>query len=381
MERCAVVLDVGKTNVKLCAVDRAGSALGTLTTPNETLPGPPYPHFDVEGIFDWVREGLRTLSRDFAIRAIVPVAHGAAAALLAGDELALPVLDYEFEGVCELDAEYEPRARDFSNTFSPRLPAGLNLGRQLHWQERAFRAEIARVTCVLPYPQYWAFRLSGAKVSEVTSLGCHTDLWEPERGGFSRLARARGWDRFFPERVDAWTRIGSFAPGIAVVAGIHDSNASYLAHRAFRDPPFTVVSTGTWVVCLASGGELARLRPDLDTLANVDAFGAPVPCSRFLGGREYAELAAEDSASAALHCAQRTDHCLSLLDAKGDLVVEGSFAANRAYCSLLAALRPAQTTFVSGDATGTLRGGALLAFWPPEPGLAPPLARVLPPAR
>ena len=383
MEPCAVVLDVGKTNLKLCAVDRAGVALRTLTTPNVVRAGPPYPHFDVDGIFAWAVAGLRSLARDYAIEAIVPVAHGAAAALLAGDSLALPVLDYEFEGVGAFDADYEPAARDFSRTFSPRLAAGLNLGRQLFWLERAFPAEFARVTQLLPYPQYWAFRLSGAKVSEWTSLGCHTDLWEPERGSFSRLARARGWDALLPERASAWTRIGAF-DGIAVVAGIHDSNASYLAHRAFREDPFAVVSTGTWVVCMARGGDLARLRPDLDTLANVDAFGAPVPCSRFMGGRWFAT--ASDRRAATRRCVRETDRCLSLLGARGDLVIEGSFAANRDYCAGLAALRPTQPTFVSGDATGTLRGGALLAFWPPDPALAPrlepcpPADGVLPPA-
>ena len=384
VEPCAVVLDVGKTNLKLCAVDRAGNALRTLTRPNAVRSGPPYPHFDVDGILDWAVAGLRSLARELAIEAVVPVAHGAAAALLAGDELALPVLDYEFEGVGACDAEYEPLARDFARTFSPRLAAGLNLGRQLFWLERTFPGEFARVTHVLPYPQYWAFRLSGAKISEVTSLGCHTDLWEPERGAFSRLARARGWDALFPERASAWTRIGTHEPGIAVVAGIHDSNASYLAHRAFREDPFTVVSTGTWVVCMAHGGDLSRLRPDLDTLANVDAFGAPVPCSRFMGGREFAE--ASNRREATRRCALQTDRCLSLLDAKGDLVVEGSFAANRDYCALLASLRPGQPAYVSRDPTGTLRGAALLAFWPPAPALAPrlepctPLVGVLPPA-
>jgi hypothetical protein len=59
-------------------------------------------------------------SLPIAIDAIVP-GHGATAAS-SRDALALPVLDYEFDGVAEFDAAWR-LARDF-RTRSPRLPGG-----------------------------------------------------------------------------------------------------------------------------------------------------------------------------------------------------------------------------------------------------------------
>jgi L-fuculokinase len=50
----------------------------------------------------------------------------------------------------------------------------------------------------------------------------------------------------------------------------------------------------------------------------------------------------------------------------GDLIVEGSLAANPAYAALLAAFRPSQQVFAGSDAAGTARGAALLAQWPPR---------------
>lgn len=406
---CTVVLDVGKTSAKLCAVDASGKLIAEQRRANAVLPGPPYPHLDAEAIFDWAVEGLARIAADSEIGAIVPVAHGACAALLAGDALALPVLDYEFDGVSEVDGEYEPLARNFSATRSPRLPAGLNLGRQLFWLERRFPAEFASVTDILLWPQYWAWRLSGAKLAEVTSLGCHTDLWQPEAGAFSRLARERGWTGLFPKIVPAWQRTGR------VLAGIHDSNASYLVHRSSRgDAAFTVVSTGTWFVCMAHGAALERLDPARDMLANVDAHGDPMACARFMGGHEYAAIAGTEdlalrpsaldaeaviasralalpcfapqggpfrdragriegslastprarAALASLYLALVTDHCLDLLGARGDVIVEGRFATNLAYCSALAGLRAPQPVVASVDATGTIAGAALLAGWP-----------------
>ncbi len=300
----------------------------------------------------------------------MPVSHGAAAALLAGGALALPVLDYEFEGPATLGPHY-PRP-PFAETLSPSLPAGLNLGRQLCWQRQRHPEVWARVDRVLSYPQYWAWRLTGVAASELTSLGCHTDLWCPQRRAWSSLAGALEGERLFPPLRCAWDVLGPLLPelragtgideGCVVLAGIHDSNASFFAHRAVRDAPFTVLSTGTWLVAMAHGGSLEGLSEVRDTLANVDAFGAPVPTARFPGGREYAAIAEQHGdEQAALQCAQRTDQCLDWIGARGDVIVEGPFARNEAFARVLALLRPAQRVLRSRDETGTL-GGAF-ALW------------------
>ena len=65
----------------------------------------------------------RTPDRD-AIDTIVPVTHGCAAALLAGDALALPVLDYEHDGPDATGAAFDAAADPFALSFTPRLPLG-----------------------------------------------------------------------------------------------------------------------------------------------------------------------------------------------------------------------------------------------------------------
>ena len=44
----------------------------------------------------------------------------------------------------------------------------------------------------MTYPQYWVSRLTGTVASDVTSLGCHTDLWAPGAGDFSSLVDRLG---------------------------------------------------------------------------------------------------------------------------------------------------------------------------------------------
>ena len=64
MTRIAVI-DIGKTNAKLALVDGATlSEIDVVTRPNTVLPGPPWPHFDLDGHWDFFLHHLA----DFHIR-------------------------------------------------------------------------------------------------------------------------------------------------------------------------------------------------------------------------------------------------------------------------------------------------------------------------
>jgi sugar (pentulose or hexulose) kinase len=226
----------------------------------------------------------------------------------------------------------------------------------------------------------------------------------------------------------AFDALGPVLPGIAreiglsapvpVYCGIHDSNASLLPHLVSREAPFAVVSTGTWVVNFGVGGDLDHLDPKRDALANVDAYGRAVPSSRFMGGREFEILSAEigpvaqeeakaavapaieksvmllpnvapgsgpfpgktsrwlgaENASPAerlaavcLYLSLMTEACLGLIGAKGPIIVEGPFALNGTYLTLLAALTGRDVTALPGS-TGTSQGAALLAGIKPVHG-------------
>jgi sugar (pentulose or hexulose) kinase len=431
------VLDIGKTNVKLATFAGDGALLWERSTPNRVAPGPPYPHADVEAIWTFVIEALAEANRAKEISAIVATTHACTGAFVDDSRLLLPVMDYEFAGVEEIEPLYAPLRPPFSESFSPKLPAGLNLGRQIAWQKQQFPDAFATAKYYLTYPQYWAWRLCGVPACEETFLGAHSDLWAPIEGRFSSLASALDLYALLPPLRSAYHRLGPIRPAIAaaaglgeetsVLCGIHDSNASLLPHIASRRAPFTIVSTGTWVILMAVGLGLGGLDPADDTLANVDVEGRPVACARFMGGREYSKIVAGAPASpdmaaikrviasnalalpcfagqggpfasrkgeirgavapldlpalATLYLAVMSDEMLMRLGVgTGELIVEGSLAANPAYCELLAALRPSQQVFAASDAAGTARGAALLAQWPPRDFRPPPLTPVRPAA-
>jgi sugar (pentulose or hexulose) kinase len=439
-------LDIGKTNLKVALFD-GGALVAERSEPNAPLPADaqwPYPRMDVDRIWSFVLSALGELNARAPITAISISTHGASGVLVDDNGPSPPPMDYEFAGFGEIDAEYDALRPAFEETLSPRAPRGLNVGRSVYYYERRYPELFARARAFLLYPQFWFWKLTGELASEVTSLACHGDLWRPREAALSSLVTGRGWARLFPPRRDAWD-FSPILPEVAARAGLsrevrvhvgaHDSNLSLVPHIVARRDPFSVVSTGTWVILMAVGGT-GPLDPAWDMLANVDVLGRPTPTARFMGGREFAALAgtpapiaAEDIAAvvasgalalpafadaggpfwsrqgriegpppqtpqartalATLYVALMTRLMLDRLEAPGDWIVEGGFAKTPAFAATLAALAPERRVLLAATTAGAAEGAARLAHWgeaqPPEecqpaaaweiPGLADYAAR------
>ena len=407
MNQAIAVVDIGKTRSKLSLWGPSGAALWQADYANRIGVGAPR-QLDLKGIGAWLKAALAEAARQAEITAIIPVGHGAAAVLIDGDA-ALCALDYEATPPAEIAGAYEAMRDPFEATLSPRLAGGLNLGAQLLWLEPLYPRVWPATAEVLLWPQYWAWFLSGERACEVTSLGCHTDLWRPTERRFSDLAVARGWAERLGSLRGAGEVLGAVRPALAdelglrrscvVHCGLHDSNAALHAARALpelADQPFSVVSTGTWFICLSAGGAgPAVYDPTKDMLANVDVSGRPTPTARFMGGRDYeawmggALGAASDpklirqaaaltdwsradgplrATRAALELARRTDRTLGLIATEGPILIEGRFAADDAYVVALARLRPRHEIYRSAAADGVAWGALRLAL----PQLTPP---------
>lgn len=304
-----IVIDLGKTLSKVSLWSRAGEMIDRRVRPSMPCEVGGLRRLDAEAIGTWLLETLGEFSAH-PVEAIIPVGHGAGVVALDGGRLAFPPLDYEQALPADLLAQYRTERDPFRRTGSPALPDGLNFGAQLFWLDRHYPEVMARAT-LLPWAQYWAWFLTGVPVSEVTSLGCHSDLWCPAEECFSHLAEEQGWARRFAPLARAGEAVGTLLPALAertglsphvrVLAGLHDSNAALLAARGFAEiatNEATVLSTGTWFIAMrltAEAVDVASLPEARDCLVNVDAYGQPVPSARFMGGREIESVIGIDT--------------------------------------------------------------------------------------
>jgi len=429
------VIDLGKTTSKVTLVDtKNAQELAVIKQAAATDSTTAYLSLDHNAIETFVVESLTQLSAQTRIDAITVTTHGATVALLdAEGKLALPVLDYECVEVDETRSEYEEHRDCFSVTGSPALPGGLNVGAQLFWQQRQHSALFSNATTLLTWPQYWVFLMTGEKHNDLTSLGCHTDLYNPYQKRYSSLVERMHWQALLPPTKRSGEYSGVLKLAVAakaglsentpVHAGIHDSNASLVPHLISRTAPLSVVSTGTWFIVMAMGGLSRPLSESQDTLTNVNAFGDSVPSARFMGGRErellnasspvteadldrilthidtaavlmpsvvtrtgpYPDLqnlwlgqtpednTADKNCVVAFYLALMTHECMTLIGSAGPTFVEGPLAQDTVFLRMLAVVSN-RDVYYSESVTGTSVGAAMLIQKPLTP---PPYTKVV----
>lgn len=410
------VFDLGKTNSKLFVVSADGKVIDEARTRPVWREEGDLRVLDDATLFAWMKGELARVVAAHGVEHVTFSGHGCTFALVCGDRLLHPILDYEQEPPEDIAARIDAMAPDFRETFSPPLPLGFNYGRHLLWLDARDPDLLGRTGTILAYPQFWSWKFSGRPVSEVSYLGCHSNLWAPLKDDFSSLVDRMGWRGKMPEFSRAGTVLGNHAvllgdgrqAEVAVHNGVHDSNAALYFYRSLGFADFTLVSTGTWVIVFNPASPLERLDPARDMLANVTVDHQPVATIRFMGGREY-EVASdgwtkpvskdavaavvaqrafalpsfaaggpvpghrgrfagpavegEERAAAALfYVVLMTDLSLDLIGSENAIVIDGGLVKTGLYAGLLAALRPGQTVHTSANPEGSAFGAAALVF-------------------
>lgn len=427
-----VVLDFGKTNVKLTVATRDGELLETVALANGPVAGPPYLHIDAERIEAWLFAELRGLCGRHRVGAIVATGHGSAGALVDDDGLLMPMMDYEAEMPAAVTEAYVAAAGPLPALGSPLMPAAAHMARQLLWLETEWPEMVARARWYLGGPQYWAFRLSGRGASEHTYLAAQSHFWNYDTRGFSKIVEERGWQRLIAPVTPAWQPLGLIRPELAkslgipddmeILCSIHDSSANFYRYQQAGLSDLTLISTGTWIVGLSDGAAPDAGYAKGYVTRNLDVDGRELSGILAMGGREFALIAGETPddpvdeavvagliadgtmalpsfvgqdgvfpgsamkgrivgpkpgspaqrrALALLYVSLLTDTCLDRLGADGTIVLDGSFAKDPLYPALVAALRPGARIVYNTDAYGTASGAALLADHPRRTGAAP----------
>jgi sugar (pentulose or hexulose) kinase len=131
-----LILDIGKTRVKLQLINQYYKICENFDKYNCIGKTRFYPCVDVDGIWNWLLKLVKKISIVYKVDAINISAHGATVALInenfSCSGLVFPIIDYEWNGV-ESEVKYFDIRPKFIETRSPYLPSGLNLGQQLFW--------------------------------------------------------------------------------------------------------------------------------------------------------------------------------------------------------------------------------------------------------
>ena len=100
--------------------------------------------------------------------------------------------------------------------------------------------------------------MTGVKSSEITYLGCHSDLWSFKKKKFSTFVLKNKLEKKIPKIYKSWKNLGKVKKEVLiktnlynncnVYCGGHDSSFSYYLYEKKFKKSFTLISTGTWIV-------------------------------------------------------------------------------------------------------------------------------------
>jgi len=411
------VFDFGKTNAKMLVFAPNGEVIGSARSNPKWRDIGDTRVLDDDALWTWMQHSLKQAVQDYNVERVMISTHGCTYALIKDDHLALPILDYECPVPAHVQDAFEKVRPDYYETFSPKLPNGLNHAIQILWREMAEPGVFAGATGILSYPQFWSWKLSGVPVNEVSFLGAHSCLWAPGRDDFSSLVDVQGWRSKMPKFARAGSAIGTYEltldngekRELTIHNGVHDSNASLYFYRALGLKSFTLISTGTWVIVFNTDAPLSVLDEPRDMLANVTIDHQPVVTSRFMGGREFdvitdaARVAitlhdietaiakgqmalpsfapsgpfpdqvghligppptneVERAAIGSLYLACMSVTSLNLVHSNNPVIIDGGLANNSVYPSLIASLWGKHPVMVNAKAEGTAAGAAAMAY-------------------
>lgn len=290
-EKLVAVFDVGKTNKKFVVYGEDLRPLSTLSKRIGEVEVGGLLCDDVESLLGWIKSTLSHWRGELSALAVTT--HGATFALVDEQgERVMPVVSYNHEVGEDVKRsfyeEFGSPEELYARTGTPPLGQLLNAGIQLYWISKRFPDKYRRAKRLLFLPQYVVYELSKAEAAELTSIGCHTYLWDLVGNRWSSVAEGLCVQQLSPGIKSVWEPLGELNNTV-VTPGIHDSNAALLPYSVVESGDFVLASTGTWCVLLHPGAPFAPTRDDLrqDVLYYIDAYGRPVKAARFKCGYEF----------------------------------------------------------------------------------------------
>jgi L-fuculokinase len=301
------ILDVGKTNKKLFLLDESYNTIWEKTTVlPETTDQDGYPCEDLHLLQDWICDELKTpgQSDDLEIRAINFSAYGASFVHINENGQPLtPLYNYLKPYPEKLKKQFYSQfggELTFSMLTASPVLGSLNSGMQLYRLKYESQDLFAQIHYSLHLPQWLSWLMTGKAASDMTSIGCHTNLWNYSQnyyhewvfreGIIDKLPPILSSATVYPAKPSVKTQRFLDLPDIGLAGiGLHDSSAAMIPYlKGFVDP-FILISTGTWCISMNPFNTLPLTSSELqlDCLCYLSYKGRPVKASRLFAGYEH----------------------------------------------------------------------------------------------
>ncbi|HEX8378208.1 MAG TPA: FGGY family carbohydrate kinase [Pedobacter sp.] len=292
------IFDIGKTNKKLFLFDEQYTIVYEKTarfTESVDEDGDTCEDLDElrSSMFDSLKE-VQKLDQ-FDIKAINFSGYGASLVYVneSGEPLT-PLYSY-------LKPYPEQLQKDFYNTYggeetfsketcSPVL-GSLNSAMQLYRLKHEKPEIFKQIKYALHLPQYLSFLFTRKAFSDITSIGCHTNLWNFTKNDYHPWVSREGLiEKLAPIAPSNSVSPASFeGQSYLTGVGLHDSSAALIPYLVNFQEPFILISTGTWCISLNPFNDSPLTEDELnaDCLSYLQYNGKPVKAARLFAGFKH----------------------------------------------------------------------------------------------
>lgn len=292
------IFDIGKTNKKFFLIDEAYSIVLERSAPFDEITDEDGDACDdVQLLTRWVIETLTEVLeiKKFDVKAVNFSAYGASFVYIDEEGKAIAPLysylkKYPEQLKNSLYDKYGGAIKISCETASPVL-GSLNSGMQLYRIMKEKPEVYKKMKYALHLPQYISYLVTQKACSDITSIGCHTQLWDFQKNGYHQWVKEEGIDKKLAA-LFASNKAGDFVFGnkkLKTGTGLHDSSAALIPYLTVFTEPFILLSTGTWCISLNPFNETPLTYEELekDCLCYLEYQGKPVKASRLFAGYEH----------------------------------------------------------------------------------------------
>ena len=292
------IFDIGKTNKKFFLIDEQYQIVLERSVQFEEITDEDGDACDdVHMLTTWVTKTLTEVLqiKKFDVKAVNFSAYGASLVYIneAGKVIA-PLYSYlkNYPEAIKnaLYEKYGGAEKISCETASPVL-GSLNSGMQLYRMKMEKPDLYQQVKYALHLPQYISYLISAKAYSDITSIGCHTQLWNYSTNIYHDWVTNEGiGNKLAPlHPSDATDAIHFEGKQLKAGIGLHDSSAALIPYLAVFKEPFVLISTGTWCISLNpfNNSPLTNEELNKDCLCYMEYKGSPVKASRLFAGNEH----------------------------------------------------------------------------------------------
>ena len=249
---------------------------------------------DINALSNWIIKTFTDVltAKKYNVKAVNFSAYGASFVYVDNNgKVAAPLYNYLKRYPLKLKnafyRKYGGAGKLSCETASPDL-GSLNSGLQLYRLMIEKPAVYKKIKYALHLPQYISYLITGKMVSDITSVGCHTLLWNFEKNNYHRWVKEEGIEKKLPPIYPSHKifNIVFKSKKLKAGSGLHDSSAALMPYLAVFKEPFVLISTGTWCISLNPFNKTPLTKEELkrDCLCYLDYNGAPVKAARLFAG-------------------------------------------------------------------------------------------------